>query len=229
MDSDRRPRSLPKTRRSTFSNLSIGTSNHRDTTDGGVAAARGDAVPPDSTAHCFDCEYTGVAIDVAAKEVELSYSMEKERYDSLVSSSARILTAISILVVCLSTLYKLCFDNLSAINAYVSWIGGKTITVLYLALLIPLLLSLVFALCIQYRFEVRELGSPTQLLDGMMNHANNSMTSRDAKLQFMLTLVQPYHSPDERNDRIMSYLRGFVVRAGISLGVAFAACVCALV
>lgn len=120
-------------------------------------------------------------------------------------------------MVALSTLYKLCMDRVHDIQTHLYWADDRSITVAYLVLLVPLLVSLLFALLSQYRFGYRLIGSPTELLDTMMSEDNNCMTSEQAQTQYVLTLVEPYHSIEARNDRIMSYLRRSVVFAVVSL------------
>lgn len=120
-------------------------------------------------------------------------------------------------MVAFSTLYKLCMDRAHDILAHLYWADDRSITVAYLVVFMPLLVSLLFALLSQYQFEYKLISSPTELLDNVMTEDNNCMTREQAQTQYVLTLVEPYHSIEARNDRTMSSLRRSVVFAVVSL------------
>lgn len=173
----------------------------------------------------YDHTFTEVEIDSALKLIELSFNAERERYGSLVSTSGRILTADSIIIVATSTLFRLYLDVFGSTESFNNiirsvplWASIKTCINLYIVILVLLLVSLLLTLFAQYRFGYLGIAGPIDILDNMvMNDGAIEEDKTKAKLHYIFTIAPTYYSLRERNDTLRNLLRAATVFAGSGL------------
>ena len=149
---------------------------------------------------------------------ELSFRAELDRYDSLTSSSGRLLTCVSISLVALTALLPFVAD-LFAQHSMVLSIEAFFI----LAFVIG---SFVCALIAQFRFKYIEPKSPADLLSHILSEESEFHSRLDAAKQYARVLEEPYQSLMSRNRRISFLLRMSTVLLVIAVGLLV---LCALV
>lgn len=147
--------------------------------------------------------------DHVVRLAETSWKMEMDRYSSLLSSSGRLLTSVSIFSVALLTLLPSLLHESSFI---------KVIVFEYAVIFVFILGSFVLALIAQYRFKYEEILSPESLSNHVFEEKKLFKTAGDSARQFAGILEQPYKSIRSRNARLSRLLKGSTICLFVAIG-----------
>lgn len=141
---------------------------------------------------------------------ETSWKMETERYSSLLSSSGRLLTSISIFSVALLSFLPTVIKVASI---------EKLIVFEYGVIFVFLIASFMLALIAQYRFKYKEVLSPEDLSNHVFKERDCFNSAEDSAKQFAGILEDPYKSIRNRNEKISSLLKASTVSLVVAIGI----------
>lgn len=141
---------------------------------------------------------------------DLSYEMEMQRYESLLSSSGRLLTCCSILSVALLTFLPVVAD--------VSLVPESFVAVSYAVVFLFVIASFSFGLVAQYRFKYQEVQSPRSLARLVIKEQKLYETELIVAEHYCDVLEEPYKSIRKRNEKLSSLLKKSTWCLGIAVG-----------
>lgn len=128
-----------------------------------------------------------------------SYSMELERYNSLLSTSGRIITCSSILSVALIFLFPILQEHLS--------IRADALATMYLLVFALIAASFLLSLIAQYRFKYEVMLGPNTLAQHVIKEKKYFEAAMDTAEQYCGILETPYTSIRKRNDWLSRLLK----------------------
>lgn len=150
-----------------------------------------------------------IAADVIFRLGDLSYEMETNRYDSLLSATSHLMSFVSIESIALLTLLPTLLDS--------SLFYGWHIAICYLTVFALLLATLVVALLARYRFKYIELESPQSLGDHICGHFAEFESASDAAKFYCQSIEESYRSIRNRNDHMSKLVKIATVLAIINI------------
>lgn len=146
----------------------------------------------------WESEVSGHIIRLA----ELSYSMEMDRYRSLLQAGSNLLTAISILsVVYIAALDFIFSGNHTSASFDFRWQRAMLVAFGLL------LFSFLFALASSYRYGYKELSSPSVVKSHILKESDEYKEEFAFGKSFADSLEGPYLSINKRNSRISLFQR----------------------
>lgn len=141
-----------------------------------------------------------------------SFQMEEDRYKSLMDTSARLITCISILAVALMAAINLVVPALSECGALLPLVA------LSVATFASLIASLVVALCSQFRFKYQALGCPAIIADIVESFPTDFEDEKAAAFHYARSLQESYQSLSHRNDIIQGLVTASTICLFVTVG-----------
>lgn len=141
-----------------------------------------------------------------------TFQMEENRYRSLVDTSARLITCISIIAVALMAVISI------VAPAFCKHGIMRVLVALSVITFVPLLGSLVVALCSQIRFKYEALGYPADIAETVKGFSADFENEKEAALHYARSLQKSYVSLCHRNDIIQRLVTGSTICLFVTVG-----------
>lgn len=161
------------------------------------------------------CDYDLKAITENALELSrLSYEAEEKREQSLINQSSQMATVFSFISAVILMLFPVVVDTFPQVPL------GE-LTILGTIILGLLILSLVLALLVQWRFEYQALPEPQIILEHELSKANinNFNTPEQRNKAFVETLNVVWKSKHALNNRRVLYIKASMITCFIALAI----------
>ena len=154
----------------------------------------------------------GFTADYLYRCCDKSFQMELDRYQSLTATATKLITCISIIAVAIMTAAGILAPAFSNIGA------SRQLALYCLIVFVPLIGSLVTALCSQFRFRYKALSYPSEIANTVNKFDSDFSSAKEAAIHYANTIEPCFESLRNRNETIRLLLKASTVCLIATLG-----------